>query len=166
MRLVFAMFLLFITGQITARTPDVKELRLLYCQARENKGNADKFLKALEGTGESKDPLIMSYQGLAWLYEANFSINPYHKFTFFNKGKALMEQAIKKEPANVEIRFLRFCVQTNVPFFLNYNGKINEDKLIMLNAWSSLSDEVLKKLIKDSLIKSGYCNEEEKKKLL
>ena len=166
MRFVITILCLALSGQLMAKVPDVKELRQLYCQARENKSNADKFLKAIEGVEDSQDPLILSYKGLALLFQADFSYNPYNKFSFFNRGKALMEQAIKKDPANAEIRFLRFCVQTNVPFFLNYNSKINEDKLLILNAWSSITDEVLKQLIKDSLIKSGYCNAEEKKKLI
>ena len=166
MRFVFMFVCLVQFGHIMAKSTDVKKLRLLYCQARENKQYAVKFLKALEGNDDKSDPLILSYRGLALLFEANFSLNPYRKFACFNKGKALLEQAVKKDPANAEIRFLQFCVQTNVPFFLNYNSKINEDKLLLLNCRSRINDEELKQLIKNSLIKSGYCNTEEKMKLL
>jgi hypothetical protein len=35
---------------------------------------------------------------------------------------------------NPEIRFLRFSVQSKVPFFLGYSSNLEEDAMIILNA--------------------------------
>ena len=53
--------------------------------------------------------------------------NPYTKLSYFNDGKKLIDQAIKMDPKNAELRYLRFMIQQNTPDFLNYSDDINAD---------------------------------------
>jgi hypothetical protein len=71
------------------------------------------------------------------------SYNPYTKFKYFVKGKESLEQAIKKDPRNIEYRFLRLSVQLNTPEFLGYNSNIKEDKLAIFNGVKTLTDKDL-----------------------
>lgn len=47
----------------------------------------------------------------------------------------------------LELRFLRFTAQSNVPDFLEYRNKIDEDKTLLLNSLSLERDPFLEKLI-------------------
>ena len=53
--------------------------------------------------------------------------SPISKWNTFKKGKGNIEQAIKIEPDNVELRFIRLSIQKNIPSFLGYKSNIDED---------------------------------------
>ena len=74
----------------------------------------------------------------------------------------MLEKAIVSDPKNVEIRFMRFCVQTNAPYFLGYNNNISSDKLAIIKAWSPLSDLDLKEKIRKFMLTSNSCTNSEK----
>ena len=100
------------------------------------------------------------------MVKARYAINPYIKLKDFNKGKTWIETAIKRDTAEVEMRFLRFTIQTNLPSFLKYNSSIMADKNFLLIHFSSLIDHQLKENIYRYLSGSEYCTEEEIKKLI
>jgi hypothetical protein len=158
--------LLVVTYQASARTPDITELRALYYSAPADRAAANRFFSIMESLPVQADPLLTCYKGMAWLLKANFSINPYNKWTYFNKGKELLEAALKRDPGNVEIRFMRFCVQTNVPSFLNYNSQINTDRTMVLKAWPKIEDNDLKQRIKKYMHEKGKCSAAEKLTML
>lgn len=141
---------------------DVVYLRQLYYEASTNKASAKKFLEVMERLQVETDPLLLCYKGMATLMQANYSYNPYNKLSYFNKGKEMIEKAVQANPNHVEIRFMRFCVQTNVPFFLRYSKNINDDKLLILNHWSTLTDLDLKQKIKVYMLDSKSCTAKEK----
>lgn len=149
-----------------ARNPELKELRALYYKAPCDKESADKFFVVMENMHGHPEPLMQCYKGMAMLLKAGNVINPYYKWAYFNKGKMLLEHAIKRDPQNPEIRFMRFCAQTNAPSFLNYSSNRNDDKELLLKAWAAIEDKDLKDRIKSYLLRSGYCNEREKSMLL
>ena len=67
----------------------------------------------------------------------------------------MLETVIASNIYNIELRFLRFAIQTNVPSFLNYDSNIEEDKNFLLVKTPGLSDVALKKMISDYLLQSG-----------
>ena len=164
-QVLFILFLLFSLPAF-AYHPDATELRALYYKAPENKEATEKFLEVIEQVKQDTDPVIRCYKGMALMLKANYCLNPYHKFSYFNKGRALVDQAVKQSPQNLEIRFLRFCAQTNAPSFLGYNDDINTDKATILKSWHTLSDHDLKMKIKQYLVESGYCSKDERSILL
>ena len=64
---------------------------------------------------------------------AKHDSNPVKKWRYFYKGKDMLENAINKYPNNLELRFLRYCVQLNVPDFLAYKSHLESDKEIITN---------------------------------
>ena len=74
-----------------------------------------------------------------------------------------MEEAVKKQPDNLEIRFLRLAIQTNLPTFLNYSDNIIEDKKYLLANVQTIKNKNLKQDILKYLLASKYCLAEEKK---
>ena len=41
-------------------------------------------------------------------------------FKYFNKGKALLESSIQNNSSSIELRFLRYSIQVNLPRILLY----------------------------------------------
>jgi hypothetical protein len=152
-------------GQFTfANNYNIVSLRKLYNEAVIKKDSAEKFLILMDAVKNETTPILLCYKGMAKLMQSKYLINPYSKIESFNSGKNILEKAVNKEPDNIEIRFMRFSIQTNVPSFLNYNNNINEDKLIILNGWSKITDLDLKQKIKAYMLKSKVCTPNEKLK--
>ena len=117
-----------------AQVRSLKEIRQLFLQAGKNSEAANAFKNALEWVGEQNDATFIGYKGMSVLMLCNYSINPFTKMKYFIQGKELLESAIEKDIKNVELRFLRYTVQDNVPVFLGYNSKLKEDKAMVKKA--------------------------------
>ncbi len=141
---------------------DLIKIRQLYYKASTNKTDAETFYNTLQATSVIDKVLIEGYKGMAFMIKANFAFNPYYKLNYFIKGKGLLDNAIDSDPKNIELRFLRFCVQTNAPIFLGYSGKIVDDKKEIRSGYTSLEDKDLKARIKEFMQSSKYCAKEEK----
>lgn len=162
MRLIFLFFFCLLLKLSIAVAPDTYDLRKLYYYAAANKDSASKFLMVMENLDVKTDPLLLCYKGMANLIQANHSFNPYSKLAFFIKGKDMLEKAIMTDPKNIEICFMRFCVQTNAPFFLGYSMNINSDKLIIIKGWGKLLDLDLKEKIREYILTSSSFSPNEK----
>lgn len=146
----------------SARDKDLLLVRNLYYKASSNKDDATRFNDYLASSPDINQALLKGYQGMSWMIRANYSWNPYNKLSYFTKGKDLLEEAIEKDPANVELRFLRFCVQTNAPGFLGYSGKISDDREVIVKGYTDLKDKDLRDRIKNYLVTSKYCSSSDK----
>lgn len=74
------------------------------------------------------DSTASGYYALASMMLAKKYKNPFTKLSYFNKGKTLLEDAIENDKGNIELRFLRFAVQNEVPPILLYFNNMEEDK--------------------------------------
>ena len=97
------------------------------------------------------------------MLKAKHTFSPAGKLRLFRQGKALLEQAIGQED-NIELRYLRFGVQSKAPAFLGYNGQIQQDKTFLIAQLQegSIADKELYGLIKTFLLQSAYCSAAEK----
>lgn len=141
---------------------DILKVRGLYYRATTDKNVSDSFSVYLKTIPEINNSLLKGYTGMSYMIKANHSWNPYNKLSFFVKGKDYLNNAIEKDPKNVELRFLRFCVQTNAPGFLAYSGDITVDKTVIISGYSFIKDEDLKERIKNYMRISSSCTDKEK----
>lgn len=139
---------------------DLVKVRDLYYRAATDKDDADDLHFFLQSKPEISDVLKKGYTGMYYMLKANEVWNPYRKYELFSKGKECLEDAIRLDPANAELRFLRFGIQTNVPFFLGYSDDVNEDKNLIASVYASLNDADLKTRIKNYIHTSVHCSEE------
>lgn len=146
-----------------ANDSDMVKLRGLYYKAASNKEDAVSFYNYLKNNPGINSGVFSAYSGMSYMIRANYAFNPYNKLSFFIKGKDKLETSIENNPHVVELRFLRYCIQTNAPAFLGYNSKIKEDKTYLLIGYPLLKDDDLKNRIKEYMASSKYCTEEEKK---
>ncbi len=114
-----------------ATESDVLELRKLYYLSYKDKTAADKLYKDTRAY-DAKQPKMLGYKAVASMMMCNYITNPYTRVKYFYAGKGDLEKAIKTSPADVELRYLRYTVQENVPGVLNYNGSMSEDRKILV----------------------------------
>lgn len=159
----FILVLFILLNQISfANHIDIIELRSQYYQSLDNKKLANDFMKKMESLNVESDALLLAYKGMSYMLEANLSYNPYSKFNYFLKGKNLLEEAVKRNPWNVEIKFMRFCIQTSAPIFLGYANDIDTDKLFLISQWKQINDVDLKKKISNYMLETNRCSNTQK----
>lgn len=81
-----------------------------------------------------------AYLGVMYTKYAQFKFFPTDKFSYFNKGKSLLEKEIESDPSNVEFRFLRLIIQENAPGIVMYSDNISTDAKRIKEGVNKLSD--------------------------
>jgi len=142
------------------------QVRTLYIAAASSEKGTEKLYETLKNY-EGNDPVILGYKGVSLTLKAKFGLNPYTRYTQFKEGSAMLDQAIANHPENIELRYLRFMVQTNCPSFLDYDEAIEGDKKKVFEGFEKLkqSNSNLATLIRKSLLASEHCTAQEKTKL-
>ncbi len=161
-KIIKIMCILVLPVVFNAANKDLLKVRDMYYKASTNRADAELFFNTISSFSGIEKSLVEGYKGMSFMIKANFDFNPYYKLSYFVKGKGFLDEAINNDPENAELRFLRFCVQTNAPVFLGYSGKITEDKGIIKKYYGTLEDDDLKKRIKEYMINSKSCSKEEK----
>jgi hypothetical protein len=81
---------------------------------------------------KNKSPLTISYMGVLEALKAKHAWNPYSKLKYINRSEKTLEQAVAGDQHNLEIRFMRFSVEHNVPGFLGDNKHLVADREEMI----------------------------------
>lgn len=111
----------------------------------------DREISKLDNTRETS--LSNAYLGAMLMKKAGFIKGVTIKIKTFKKGAGLLEEEIKKNPDNIEYRFLRLGVQEHAPKILKYNKRLQEDRQEIINGFEKLEPE-LKKIIKNYSVSS------------
>jgi hypothetical protein len=81
--------------------------------------------------------------GVGNFFMAKHVINPFSKMSYFKKGKKYLESAVANAPNNLEVRFMRYTCQKEMPDFLGYNTNIAEDRKFIEENYKSSKDLLL-----------------------
>ena len=166
MKKLFILGLLFYGFTAFGIVPvDMNEVRTLYKEAVTSEKSCKELVEISSGFNEKNNPLMLGYKGSGTMLMAKHVMNPFSKMSYFKKGKQMLEKASEVDKNNIELRFLRFTAQTNMPSFLGYNNSIDYDKKFILNSFSQIKDIKLKEFILPVLHKSKYLTVEEKQQL-
>ncbi len=111
------------------------------------------------------DPIYSGYKGAVIALRAKYNPNPIKKFNFCKEGLNLISIAIGDSPFDLELRYLRLIIESNIPTFLGMNNNVQEDKNVIMKNLGSERDLHLKKLVSQFLLKSDICSDGEKKLL-
>lgn len=150
---IFLFILIFALPSLAsfAKGDDMLEVRKAYYLAVDN----EESLKAFEAiliNFNNPDNTILGYIGMSFMLKAKYAWLPNDKLAYFNKGKKFLESAISKAPNNIELKFMRFCIQNNTPGFLRYNNNLEKDKSQIFKSFSSIVDDDLKFRISNYMI--------------
>jgi len=162
MRVAYLLLILLLPHISSAVKPSVIEIRDFYYKAPHCREAAIAFLHLMNNADAESSAILLGYKGVANMIMAHYYYNPYSKLACFMKGREMIEKSVRSDPENVEIRFLRFCVQSNAPYFLGYNHEIQQDKMVILKNWPKIQDQDLKQRIREYMLASNGCTSKEK----
>ncbi|MEZ4839511.1 hypothetical protein [Flavobacterium sp.] len=149
------LFLVFFSG-----SQDISTVRENYIQASKSKDKADEFNELMgKYTGDNKT--MLAYKGASIALKAKFASDRKTKKDLFIKGVAILEQAVKLESSNTEIRLIRLSIQENTPKILNYKGNIEEDKKLILSTFDK-QNKAFKEHLKAFVMQSKSFTAQEK----
>lgn len=135
---------------------DLRQLRQRYYAAVASSSVTEKLYAELKKQ-QRPSPVILAYVGSLEALKAKHALNPYYKIQYLKEADQTMRQAVKADPKNVEIRFLRYSYQYYVPEFLGYSEEKREDVAVIvaqLNAGNFKKQD--KELVKNML---GFLEE-------
>jgi len=87
------------------------------------------------------ETICSAYLGTCKAMRANYASGMFEKLSLFNEGKSLIEKSVATNPLNPEIRFLRYCIQANVPSILFYSSEMEEDFEVIKSNYSISSED-------------------------
>ena len=148
-------FFLFHGLSFSAKSTEIEDVRVLFHKAESSQKVCIELIELLEPYNDKNNALFLGYRGSANMLMAKHLINPFSKLSYFKKGKLLLEKAIQFDQKNIELRFLRYTIQTNVPSFLNYSDNKENDRAFLLQSLNSLNDLKLKNIISTYLKKAS-----------
>ena len=126
-----------------AQNDHLLNVRNLLAQSVEKEEAAEKLLILLEDVNDS-NPLFYGYRGVSTIMLSMHKTLPWTKWEYFKKGKRMLEEAIKNDPSNYELHFLRYSIQSALPDILGYNANLQQDKELLMEGFASLKDKDLK----------------------
>lgn len=129
--LVFAMLCLTNVVLADLPLPNMPAIRKQLVRAIDSKQTTDSLYESL-GLIPQRAGVINAYRGTLEALKAKHAWNPYYKIKYLNNAENTFKQAVAQDPHNIEIRFMRFSVEHNVPGFLGYTKNLTADKLEMI----------------------------------
>jgi hypothetical protein len=157
-------FLLLTSALTFAQDITLDEVRKKYPLATTNDSVCKELYNALNGRTNQTD-ILSGYTGGITMLMTKSTANPFSKAEYFKNGKKLLEDAISNNKNDIELRFLRFSIQDNLPSTLGYNKNSEEDKNYIMKYLPMLDKREVRKIIANYLIKSDKTDEKEKTSL-
>lgn len=157
---------LVLSSFVSAQPVSPDKAREMYFGMTSGNCNSLKLAEAFE-KNKPAQPLLKAYYGASAAAAPECVTNPATKISWFRKGKSLLDEAVKADPSNFEIRFLRFATQDKAPGFLGYNDNIKDDKDFIISnlakGKSAVNNAKVFKEITGFLLKSDNLDQKEKK---
>ncbi len=152
---------------LQAQSISINEVRKMYFEGWEGECGAKELADYLEKAATDTIPVLMAYKAAATTTLANCRINPLGKLSVFNEGKNDLEKAVDLAPEDLEVRFIRYTVQTNIPGILNYDDTETDKQFIIerLTLQKNSIDQYLKNQIVEYLLKHGDLSGAEQKEI-
>ncbi len=145
-------FLLLLLISNLMFSQNLKEYRALLQTGEKSEKSAKTLIdKSTTAYKNSKEPVYLGFLAVGKFFMAKHAFNPLKKMSYFNEGKKLMENSLKAEPDNLEVRLMRLITQESVPKILGYSQNISEDRTYLTRSYKNTTDEDLKIYIKDYL---------------
>lgn len=156
MKLIFVfIFAFFLNFQGT----NLEEIRTQYPKASSSKTGANNFAALVNQLGN--DAVSTGYKSAAKIIQAKFENGPNRK-NLITSGIKSLENVIKTNPRNIELRVIRLSIQENLPKIVGYSSKIKEDKALISQNYASQNTS-LKAFVRSFVMNSKSFTPTEKK---
>ncbi|MEI6311271.1 MAG: hypothetical protein WCP57_03325 [Bacteroidota bacterium] len=150
MKKPFTIFLVIISISIcklSAQTIKLDEIRKEYSKAVDNQLICEKWYHLFEKEIVLANQKLKAYKGGITITMARFVVVA-KKTPLVLQGKKMIEEAIAASKDDVEIRFIRYSIQVNLPPALGYNKNKIEDRVFINTHLAQLPNEAMRLYIK------------------
>ena len=149
----------FLLGQtIFAQTSKLNQIRQVYKNAGQDEDKNEELIKLSKSCDNTT---ITGYYASGIAIRAKYLYNPFSKLDHFRKGTALLDKTIESDKLNIELRFMRFCIQTVSPSFLGYNKEIQSDIELIVKHFMTIDPDVMS-LVGEYLLQDVHFSEKHK----
>lgn len=160
------LFLFVLIGLVSfGQTMTVEEARKIYSGSMQDKATCEAAYKKFTQVTAIDNALLRGYKGAVTVAMSKHTKVVKEKIGYFNEGKKLIENAITEDGKNVELKFIRFTIQSNCPPALKYNKNITEDKKYVIDNLANVKNASVRSNIKEYLLQSKDVSEIEKQKI-
>jgi hypothetical protein len=154
-------------GNIAAiNTNDINYIRKEFNLALNNAQKASALHAQLIGLMPAKNTLQYAYLGATEAILAKHSFNPFTKLGYVNSALDKLNNAIMANKNNIEIRFMRYSIESELPFYLGLSKHIQEDKNAVIEGLKNIKptteNSEMIKVFASKLSSASICNKEEK----
>ncbi|MFD2598874.1 hypothetical protein ACFSQ3_07900 [Sphingobacterium corticis] len=149
MRISISIILLLQVCLCYAQKVDLSGIRQNFNKGVKNKELCEKYHEQLQKG--AKSPVEKGYKAAFHMFMAKHTSNPFKKMSYFKDAKSMLEEVIEDNPQNVELRFIRLCIQYYSPKYLGYHSEVEQDKEYVMNNLHKMTDKQTKQLIYDYL---------------
>ena len=127
MRITNIIILFFFIINCNAQINNLDQIRKTYLESAKSEENIQKLISKCEDYKSKNDSIIYAYRAVADLMLIKYKYNPFYKLKLFTEHSRKLDLIVKNNFNNIEIRFLRYCVQKKTPRFLGYNDNLELD---------------------------------------
>jgi hypothetical protein len=112
--------------------PTTKDLRKAFHESVLRSDKLPAFLSSVKAL-KNPTPIEKAYIGASEALRARESWNPIDKLVYIHSYRKYLDEAVESDKENIEIRFLRFSIEYNIPELIRSKKSIVEDKYIILS---------------------------------
>lgn len=164
--LILFMHLCSSLHSLNINTSDIKYIRREFNLAIDNEEKANLLFQALAKSAPSSNSLQYAYLGATEALLAKHSFNPLTKMNYVNSALNKLNSAVVQNKNDIEIRFMRFSVESELPRYLGMSKHLEEDKNViikgLLKGRTHAEHYSMYKVFANKLYQSKFCNKEEK----
>jgi len=139
------LFQMLVTTTLFGQKLSLKEIRKDFKIGHKDELTCTKHLEMLEEYADC--PVERGYEAAYHMFMAKHTGNPFKKMGYFKSGKKMLEEEIADNPNEIELRYIRLCIQYYIPAYLGYKANIEEDKDFLVDNLYKLKDQETKQLI-------------------
>ena len=144
--------------------PDMAQIREKFYKLTFNSADTELVLNEVRLIN-NKTGVILAYEAALEALMAKGAWNPFSKINHVKLSKAIFDQAIKIDPTNIEIRFIRFSVEYHIPKWLGLSKNMQLDKDYIIKNNQSFNVSCISRdmigYIKKFVNESGWYSEGE-----
>lgn len=153
---------LFLSFLFVAALPNLGAIRKQYISAATSEQAAEQLYTMLDQVDDnSKETTMVAYKAAAITFKAKYSGNLLKKKNYFTKGATLLEDVIKRDGDNYEVRLIRLNIQENAPKITGYHKNRAEDKAFLIKHYDKQPTD-LKEFTRNFVKMSESFTKEEK----
>lgn len=116
----------------------IEQVRDKHKLAIQDKATALELIELLEND-KNKTPLKKAYMGSVYAILCKHLSNPVKRLQLAKKAAFNLNEAVSMSPKDIEVRFIRFAFESQVPKVLGHSKHLQEDKQFLINHFKQLN---------------------------